>query len=201
MNHQPNHDLEHDRRTFLQLALAAGGAMALGGIGRASDVPIDAIPPVPATRTPGKPGDFSFLDGEWRIQNWRLPSGETAWDLFEGEATCRSLLGGIASVEELRIPARNFSGIGLRLLDQSTLVWNDHWISSKSGVVGPAGMPGSFENGAGLFHAEDNVDGKPAIYASIWDRITGTSCRWRQAASYDGGKSWDHNWIMHWARV
>lgn len=201
MADQPKHNQEPDRRTLLQFALAAGGIVAMGGLASASGAPIDAIQPVPATRTPGKPGDFDFLEGEWRIQNWRLPPGETAWDVFEGEATCRTLLKGIASVEELRIPARNFSGMGLRLLDQSTLVWNDHWIGAKSGVVGVPGMPGSFENGDGLFFAEDIVDGKPAIYASIWDKITGSSCRWRQAASYDGGKSWDHSWVMHWTRA
>lgn len=193
--------LSDDRRQFLQIALAAGGALAMGRATLASEAPVDSMPPVPVQRTPGKPGDFGFLDGEWRIQNWRLPPGATEWDAFEGEATCRSLLQGIASVEELRIPARKFSGIGLRLLDQSAFVWNDHWIGAASGVVGAAGMPGSFENGAGLFFAHDTEDGKPVIYASIWDKITSTSCRWRQAASRDGGASWTHSWIMHWSRV
>ena len=34
-----------------------------------------------------------------------------------------------------------------------------------------------------------------------WDRITPDACRWRQVVSADGGKTWTHDWIMHWRRV
>ena len=37
------------------------------------------------------------------------------------------ILGGTVSVEELRIPARQFSGMGLRLLDPVRRLWADHW--------------------------------------------------------------------------
>ena len=57
----------------------------------------------------GNPRDFDFLAGEWKIRNRRLTTAETPeWDEFEGEATCWTILGGIGSIEELRIPARNF---------------------------------------------------------------------------------------------
>ena len=51
------------------------------------------------------------------------------------EATVVGILGGIASIEELRIPARGFSGMGLRLLDVEKKIWSDHWVNAKSGVV------------------------------------------------------------------
>jgi hypothetical protein len=42
-----------------------------------------------------------------------------AFDEFESEATAFSILGGLASVEELRMPARSFSGMGqLRRLNR-----------------------------------------------------------------------------------
>lgn len=169
---------------------------------------LDPIPPLPTQPTPGRAGDFDFLTGHWRIQHWRLPQGATQWDAFEGEATCWGILGGVGHVEELRIPARGFSGMGLRLLDVERRQWSDFWVNAKSGVLAPPGLKGSFEQGAGLFWAEEAVPDPQAaggqrqeIALGIWDRITPTSCRWRQAVSADGGRTWAQNWIMHWQRV
>lgn len=159
----------------------------------------DPIPPLPTTPTPGKPGDFDFLTGEWRIQHRSIVGGQ--WIAYEGEATVHAILAGVGSVEELRIPARNFSGMGLRLLDVEKHVWSDFWVNAKSGVLTTPGQTGSFENGAGIFVTDDEADGKPVKYAGIWDQIAPGSCRWRQAASKDGGRTWDQSWIMHWTRV
>lgn len=151
-------------------------------------------------KTPGKPGDFHFLHGEWRIKHRRMRPGQD-WDEFEGEATCWTILGGVGSVEELRIPARDFSGMGLRLLDVTTHVWSDFWVNAKSGVLTTPGMTGSFENGAGIFISDEMDGDKPIKVAGIWDEITPASCRWRQSVSRDGGKTWEDNWIMHWTRA
>lgn len=157
----------------------------------------DPIPPLPATPTPGRPGDFDFLTGEWRIHNHMIASG--AWIEFEGEATVRGILAGICSIEELRIPARNFSGMGLRLLDVENRIWSDHWVNSSSGVVSTPGQPGSFENGAGIFVSDYDDNGRAMKSVGVWDSITATSCRWRQASG--DGVTWEQNWIMDWVRV
>lgn len=158
----------------------------------------------PATATSsavarGKPGDFDFLTGEWRIHN-RFREGEK-WIEFPGEASVRGILQGICSIEELRIPARNFSGMGLRLLDVEKQVWSDHWVNAKSGVVTVPGQLGGFVDGVGTFTSEDTVNGVREIYRGVWDRITPTSCRWYQGLSRDGGKSWTDRWFMDWTRV
>lgn len=159
----------------------------------------DPMPQLPETRTPGQPGDFDFLTGEWRIHNRSIVNGE--WLEYPGEATVHAILAGVGSVEELRIPARNFSGMGLRLLDVENRVWSDHWVNARSGVVSVPGQLGSFENGAGIFVTDAEENGQPVKYAGIWDQITPTSCRWRQGASRDGGATWAQNWIMHWTRA
>ncbi|BCW89594.1 hypothetical protein sos41_27600 [Alphaproteobacteria bacterium SO-S41] len=185
--------LEIPRRTLLQAtaALAAASALGLG--------PSAAAVPNP---TPGKPGDFDFLAGNWAIKHKRLKTAHTQdWDEFEGEATCWTILGGVASIEELRIPARDFSGMGLRLLDVTAKVWTDFWVNGKSGVLTPPGMTGSFENGEGIFSADDMDGDKPIKVKGVWDRITPASCRWYQAVSWDDGKTWEENWLMDWTKV
>ena len=184
--------MDQDRRTVL--GAAAVGAAALLAGAQPSAAAAAAKP------TPGKPGDFNFLAGEWRIKHRRLPPGAKEWDVFEGEATCWTILGGVGSVEELRIPARNFSGMGLRLLDVTNLVWSDFWVNAKSGVLTTPGVTGSFENGAGIFISDDVDDGKPIKVRGLWDQITPNSCRWSQSVSRDGGATWADNWVMQWTR-
>ena len=193
--------MDEQRRLLLNAGVAIGAAAFMPGSAAAEADGFDPIPPIPAAPTPGKAGDFGFLDGEWRIRHRWLRNGSAAWDTFEGEATCWTILGGVGSVEELRIPARDFSGMGLRMLDLEKKVWSDFWVNSKSGVLTTPGQTGSFENGSGIFYTRDTEDGKPAIYAGIWDRITANGCRWRQAASYDDGRSWAQSWIMDWSRA
>ncbi|MGE0828455.1 MAG: hypothetical protein AB7O04_03780 [Hyphomonadaceae bacterium] len=150
---------------------------------------------------PGNPGDFDFLSGEWRISHRRLPPGAPEWDEFEGEATCWSILGGIVSIEELRIPARNFSGMGLRLLDVQNQLWSDFWVNGRAGVLAPPGQTGGFRDGVGVFGADDKDGDQPIKVRGVWDEITPASCRWRQAISRDGGQTWVENWVMNWRRA
>lgn len=143
-------------------------------------------------------GDFAFLAGEWRIAN-RMKQSES-WIAFPGEATVHSVLAGNGSLEELRIPARNFSGLGLRLYDAAAGVWNDHWINGQQRTVNPP-MSGTFENGVGTFIADDEDNGRPIKARGVWDQVTPVSCRWHQAVSRDGGSTWEMSWEMHWTRV
>lgn len=162
---------------------------------------LDPVPPQPSAPTPGKPGDFNFLAGEWRIHHFWRNSVDAAWIEFDGEATCWTILGGVGSVEELRIPVRDFNGMGLRLLDVEKRVWADHWVNAKGGVLARDGQAGSFENGVGIFIGDDTDDGKPIKAGGVWDQITPKSCRWRQVVSRDAGKTWQHTWVMQWRKV
>ena len=187
--------MDHDRRTIL-------GASTVGAALLIAATQAKAQSPTPARVIPtGNPGDFNFLAGEWRIHH-RFLNAPGHWIEFPGEATCWNILGGVGSVEELRIPARNFSGMGLRLLDQTTHIWMDHWVNSRSGVMTVPGQTGGFENGVGTFGADD-VDGDaPIKVRGVWDRIiTGRSHRWFQGVSRDGGRTWEDNWFMDWTRA
>lgn len=150
----------------------------------------------------GKAGDFDFLAGEWVISHRRKRAqDDEGWDTFVGEASCWTILGGVGSVEELRIPTRNFSGMGLRLLAVEAGVWSDFWVNARSGVLTTPGMAGGFVDGVGTFVADELDEGAPIKVRGVWDHITSTSCRWSQAVSRDGGETWAENWIMEWTRV
>ena len=179
------------RRALLQAA--AGIAIAQLAIEPAL---AGELPPIPE----GKPGEFDFLSGQWKISHRRLKA-PGAWDEFEGEATCWSILGGSASIEELRIPARSFAGMGIRTLDPKRKVWSDYWMNVREGVIGSPGTPGGFRDGVGIFQGEDTDGGKPIIVRGVWDRITKASCRWYQATSRDAGRTWEENWSMEWRRA
>lgn len=162
-----------------------------------------SIPETTPTLGGGNLGDFDFLNGTWSITHRRLKdpwADDEQWDHFVGEATCWSVLSGMASIEELRIPERNFFGMGIRLLDVTRKVWSDYWISGRSGVLHGAST-GWFRNGVGTFEAADMDGTTPILSKGIWDQITPTTCRWHQTASRDGGKTWKINWIMEWKRV
>lgn len=191
----------HDRqRRLLIQSLAVG--LAAGAVARSAQ----AGDAKKADKTPGKasgkPGDFDFLTGEWKIHHRQRKADKETWDEFDGEATCWSILGGVAHIEELRIPARGFSGMGLRLIDLETRIWSDFWVNAKSGALGGAGLTGGFVGGEGIFESRDAENGKTVIYRGVWDRIVeGESHRWYQAASYDDGKTWNISWTMDWRKA
>jgi hypothetical protein len=182
-----------------QLVLTSSNALAATG---AKPGEVSSTQTTNKPKPPGKAGDFDFLAGSWNISHRRLKTdGSKTWDEFKGEATCWSILSGIGSIEELRIPERNFSGMGLRLLDVENKIWSDFWVNARSGVLTTPGTTGYFENGVGIFIADDVDAGKPIKVRGIWDRITAKGCRWHQSISRDGGKTWDDNWLMDWSRV
>lgn len=163
--------------------------------------PAEGRPPIEPP-PPGRAGEFDFLTGQWRIRHQRLKdAARDDWDRFDGEATCWSILGGVASIEELRIPARQFSGMGLRLFDSSRGHWFELWTNATGAALAGPGMPGGFRDGAAVFEADDSDGDTPIRVRSTWDRIIARGCRWQQAVSRDGGWTWAPNWIMEWERV
>lgn len=185
--------MQHElaRRTLLHLA---------AGLSLAGSVPLarpraDAKKPAPT----GKKGDFDFLTGEWKIHHRWYDGAQ--WLEFDGEATVHGLLEGLGSIEELRIPARNFFGLGLRLLDTQQKLWADYWIPGETGVLEPSPAWGSFVDGVGHWDGDDQEGEQKRIQRGCWDRITKKSCRWFSATSRDDGATWQENWVMDWQRV
>ena len=152
-----------------------------------------------------EPTDFDFLVGRWTVHHRRLKArlvGCTDWDEFAGSSALRALMDGRANVEDnvLELPAGHYRAVTLRSFNPQTRQWAIWWLDGRSPHVIDAPMVGGFRRGVGTFYADEAVDGKPIRVRFLWSDITATSCRWQQAFSPDGGKTWETNWIMKFMR-
>jgi hypothetical protein len=122
------------------------------------------------------------------------------WDEFAGTSFCQGLMGGLCNVDENDFPDRGQQGLSFRTFDVAQGLWSIRWVSSDAGVV-QAPVHGRFESGVGRFFGEDVEGGRPVKVRYVWDEIGVGSARWAQAFSYDGGETWETNWIMAFTRT
>lgn len=189
-----------ERRTMLRgaagLIVAAMGADLM-----AATTPASIPPPGPGAVTGKGPGDFDFLTGEWKIKLRKFDtSGPDGKKERDASATVHRVLNGAGSIEELRNGDGSIWGMGVRVWHPKEARWADHWTSGQDGVVNPPQL-GQFVDGAGIFLADDEDEGKPVKIKAVWDQITPASCRWYQIMSRDGGKTWEYGWYMDWTRA
>ncbi|GGK79439.1 hypothetical protein Sme01_21760 [Sphaerisporangium melleum] len=148
-------------------------------------------------------GDFGFYVGTWEVANRRLVkrnAGCTEWEEFPGRSVARSFWGGAGNFDEITFPDRDFDGATVRVYDAAREEWSLYWLNSTRGLD-PVPVVGGFEGGVGTFYADDADDGVPIRVRFVWSEITETSARWEQAFSYDGGRTWETNWIMESSRI
>ncbi|MFG3712723.1 hypothetical protein [Micromonospora sp. NPDC047730] len=148
-------------------------------------------------------GDFDFFVGTWDVANRRLRErhvGSDDWDEFPGVSVARSFFGGAGSFDEITFPTRGFSGATVRILDPAAGTWSIYWMNSRHGVLELPPVVGRFTDGVGTFLADDVDEGRPIRCRFVWSGVTATSCRWEQAFSTDGGRTWETNWTMDFTR-
>lgn len=148
--------------------------------------------------------DFDFNFGTWKTHVRRLThplSGSTAWTEYDGESVVRKVWNGRASLFELEAdgPAGHLEGVGLRLYNPQSRQWNLNWTNSSVGMLDWP-MVGEFKNGRGEFYGPDTFDARRILVRNTFSDITLTSSHFEQAFSVDGGKTWETNWIMTFAR-
>ena len=149
-------------------------------------------------------GDFDFLIGNWTIHQRRLRErlkGSTEWEEFESASVARKILGGLGNIDEVSMDRESsrLDGFTLRLYDPKSNQWSIYWVDSVNLDL-QIPMVGGFENGRGEFYAQEPFEGRQIFSRFIWSNITPTSCRWEQAFSPDGGKTWETNWIADFTR-
>jgi hypothetical protein len=133
--------------------------------------------------------DFDFFIGRWKGHNRRLRER-------------LKVLGGIGNMDEVTFHRKTgyAEGFTLRLFDPQAQEWLIYWAASSGGKL-ELPMIGKFENGRGEFYAHEVFENRHVYSRFIWSEITETSCRWEQAFSIDGGKTWETNWIADFTRL
>jgi hypothetical protein len=143
--------------------------------------------------------DFDFEIGTWKTHLKRLVrplSGSTTWVEYEGTTVVSKVWNGRANLVELDVsgPAGRIEALSLRLYNPETRQWSLNFANSASGTLSTPTV-GGFKGGRGEFFNEETFNGKTILVRFVISGITPKSCRFEQAFSADGGKTWEVNWI------
>jgi hypothetical protein len=149
--------------------------------------------------------DFDFEMGAWKTHLRRLLhplSGSTQWMVCDGTTVVRKVWSGRANLVELEAdcPSGHFEALSLRLYNPQSHQWNLNFASRASGTLGPATV-GEFRHGRGEFYDQETLNGHAILVRFVISDVTADSCRFEQAFSADGGKTWEANWIAIDTRV
>jgi hypothetical protein len=149
--------------------------------------------------------DFDFEIGTWKTHlSRRLHplTGSNDWAEYNGTSVVRKVWNGRANLVELVAdgPAGHFEGLNLRLYNPQSRQWSLNFASSSSGTLTQPTI-GEFKNGRGEFFDQETINGRAIFVRFVISDIKPDSCRFEQAFSDDGGKTWEVNWIAIDTRV
>jgi len=149
--------------------------------------------------------DFDFEIGTWETHLRRLVhplTGSTTWIEYQGTTVVRKVWNGRANLVELEAdgPGGHFEGLNLRLYNPESHQWSLNFAGSGGGALSQPTI-GEFKNGRGEFFDQETLNGRAIFVRFVISDITPDSCRFEQAFSEDGGKTWEVNWIATDTRV
>jgi len=114
----------------------------------------------------------------------------------------RKIWDGRANLVELEVdgPTGHVEGLSLRLYNPQSHQWSLNFANVKASTLSVPTI-GEFKNGRGEFYDQEPFNGRMILVRNVWSDITANSCRFEQAFSDDGGKTWETNWIAVDTRV
>jgi hypothetical protein len=150
--------------------------------------------------------DFDFLIGNWRVSHRRLRerlAGCSEWEAFDGTSVMQRTLGGQGNFDDnlINLPSGPYRAVSIRAFDARTRQWAIWWLDGRYPHTIDVPMVGGFEGGIGSFYADETFNGRPVRVRFRWTGTDTASPQWEQAFSPDGGKTWEVNWTMRFARV
>lgn len=143
--------------------------------------------------------DFDFEIGTWKTHLSRLDhplTGSHTWIEYYGTSLVRKIWDGRANLVELEVdgPPGHVEGLSMRLYNPQSHQWSLNFANVRVGTLGVPTI-GEFKNGRGEFYDQEEFNGRMILVRNTWMDITADSCRFEQAFSDDGGKTWEPNWI------
>ena len=191
-------------RTYLLLCGMVVAAQPVKGLAQPNS---DASTTNPQQSVKERDGqhDFDFEIGTWKTHLKRLQhplTGSTDWVEYDGTTVVRKVWNGRANLVELVADgaAGHFEGLNLRLYNPQSRQWSLNFASSSGGTMSQPTI-GEFKNGRGEFFDQETFNGRAIFVRFVISDITPNSCRFEQAFSDDGGKTWEVNWIATDTRV
>jgi hypothetical protein len=202
MSRLPPHELEETvmniKRIRLQLVVCCLvlAFQSLQAVAQNSDPSKTSVQHTPAERDGQH--DFDFEIGTWKTHLKRLLhplTGSTTWVEYEGTTVVRKVWDGRANIVELEAdgPQGHFEGLNLRLYRPQSHQWSLNFANSGDGILSQPTV-GEFNNGRGEFYDQETVNGRAVYVRFVISDITANSCRFEQAFSADGGRTWEVNW-------
>jgi hypothetical protein len=186
-------------------ALSLGLVLALAGLALAPIAAPAAGPPPDSPVVRDGQHDFDFEIGRWQTRLSRLQkplSGSSVWLDYAGTTDVRKILDGRANLVELKVegPAGRIEALSLRLYGAESRQWSLHFSALGSGALGTPSV-GSFRDGRGEFYSHEDFKGRMILVRFVITPLTPDTCRFEQAFSEDGGKTWEVNWIATDTRI
>jgi hypothetical protein len=149
--------------------------------------------------------DFDFEIGTWKTQLSRLQrplTGSKTWVEYKGTTVVRKVWDGRANLVELEVEgeAGRIEGLSLRLYNPQSRQWSLNFSNSAGGTLSTP-MVGEFKDGRGEFYSQETLNGRSIFARFVISQVSPDTCRFEQAFSDDGGKTWEVNWIATDTRV
>jgi hypothetical protein len=159
-----------------------------------------AAPPQGAELRDGQ-HDFDWDIGHWQVHMRRLLhplTGSTTWVEYQGTDVVRKVWDGRANFGEVELDgaAGHLEFLTLRLYNPQKREWSMNISSSATGVLSPPAV-GRFVDGHGEFLDEEDYNGRSILVRFEVSVLTPASCRFEQAFSADGGKTWELNLVVN----
>ena len=150
--------------------------------------------------------DFDFLLGSWKVLNRRLLErlkGSTECEEFPSTCHVRPILGGLGNMDEFTLERESgrVLAITVRLYDPISGEWSIYWAASPGPGRFDVPMVGRFVGTRGEFYSQEVFQDRHIFSRFLWTVQGPDACRWEQAYSTDGGRSWETNWTMEFTRT
>jgi hypothetical protein len=191
-------------RTYLVVFGLATALKPFPGLAQQKpDSPVSIVRPAPAERDGQHEFDFEF--GIWKTHLKRLVhplTGSTDWVEYDGTSTVREVWNGRSNLLELEVdgPAGHIEALSLRLYNRDSHQWSLNFANSSGGTMSTPTI-GEFKDGRGEFYDQETLNGRFILVRFVITPIAPDRCRFEQAFSDDGGKTWEVNWVAIDTRV